>query len=82
MKIAIRIVDGATGSEKLFAVVDSKHETKFRNLARQTIDSFSSDWVVSSAWHLPQKHCICSACIAFDRKYPAFWGNLTIDWEL
>lgn len=82
MKVAIRIVDGATGSEKLFAIVDPKHEAKYRLLAKQSLAPFSSDWVVGCAWHLPKKHCICADCIAFDRKYPSFWGNLALDWEL
>jgi len=54
MKIAIRIVDGATGTMSLFAVVRNHPAiiTKYYNMARATFPQYSSNWVSLKEWSL------------------------------
>lgn len=48
MRYAIRITDGQ--NTRLFAVVGLTNTTKFRNLAKQSITSGSSEWVTIAEW--------------------------------
>lgn len=54
MKTAIRIVDGATGTMSLFAVVRNHPAiiTKYYNMARATFPQYSSNWVSLKEWSL------------------------------
>lgn len=53
MKYAIRIVDGATGIPRLFAVSSCGHSfviNRLRQLANGSIEEGSSDWVFVTEW--------------------------------
>lgn len=61
MKYGIYIVESETLRKRLFAVArDEKYVTQLRNLARHSLDEFSSDWVSVYSWNTTDKHWLGS----------------------